>query len=240
MEIITIEDNNEMSLIAAKMIIDRVQKYPNMKLGLATGGTPEGTYQELIKDYHENGTSYQGITTFNLDEYLGLAEEDSNSYRYYMNTHLFDHIDINLENTFIPKGDSLNPAEECERYEQLLESKGGVDLQLLGIGCNGHIGFNEPGTSFESRTHLVDLKPVTREANARYFSSMENVPKQAITMGIATIMKSKEILLLISGTSKSETAKRLFSGEVSEDFPASILNKHPNVTILIDQAAVGK
>ena len=239
MEIKSIEDYHEMSLVASKMIIDRVKKYPNIKLGLAIGGTPEGTYQQLIKDYHENRTSYQGITTFNLDEYIGLAEEDSNSYHYYMDNHLFDHIDINKENTFIPKGDNLNLAEECERYELLLQEKGGVDLQILGIGSNGHIGFNEPGSSFKSRTHLVELTPATREANARFFPSIEDVPKQAITMGIATIMKSKEILLLISGDSKKEAVKRLLSGKVSEDFPASILNQHPNVTILIDQAAAG-
>lgn len=239
MKIKIVKDYHEMSLLAAEILIERVKKAPNLKLGLATGGTPEGTYQQLIQDHQKNGTSYQQITTFNLDEYWGLSGEHPNSYRYYMNTQFFDHIDIKKENTFIPKGDGPNPTGECERYEQLLATKGGVDLQLLGIGTNGHIGFNEPGTPFESSTHLVDLAPTTRKANARFFSRLKNVPKQAITMGIATIMKSKEILLLISGDKKKETVQRLLNGELSEDFPASILKKHPNVTILINQAAAG-
>lgn len=232
-----VEDYAEMSRVAANILIERVKEFPDISLGLATGGTPEGTYQRLIKDCQENGTSYKRVTTFNLDEYIGLAETDPNSYRYYMKTHLFDHIDIMEENTFIPHGDAVNLVEECARYENLLETKGGVDLQLLGIGINGHIGFNEPGSSFKSKTHIVSLEQTTRDANARYFKSMADVPKQAITMGIGTIMKSKEILLLISGERKKEAVKRLLYGEIDEGFPASILNEHPNVTILMDKGA---
>ncbi|MBY0096135.1 glucosamine-6-phosphate deaminase [Mesobacillus maritimus] len=240
MKINILEDYQELSQAAATILIDRVKKNPKSTLGLATGGTPKGTYQQLITDHHQNGTSYQHVTTFNLDEYLGLAGENPNSYRYFMNAQLFHHIDIKIENTLIPNGVTMNTVEECQRYEQLLEAKGGVDLQLLGIGSNGHIGFNEPGTSFESRTHVVDLASTTIKANARFFPSIEEVPKQAITMGIGTIMKSKEILLLVSGEQKKAAVQRLLSGEVNEEFPASILNQHPNVTILMDKAAAGQ
>lgn len=235
---IKVDNYQQMSEKAAEYIIDRVTKVPGIKLGLATGGTPIGTYKHLIEDYQNNGTSYLNVTTFNLDEYIGLSGEDKNSYRYYMNDLFFNHIDINKEKTHVPQGDVGDMQTECLRYEELIAENGGIDLQILGIGSNGHIGFNEPGTSFQSKTHIVDLAPSTIEANARFFNQLEEVPTMAITMGISTIMKSKEILLLVSGESKKEALEKLMNGHVDEKFPASILKNHPHVTIIADKAAV--
>lgn len=229
-----------MSKYAAERIIQKVLSSKKINLGLATGGTPVGTYANLIDDHKQNQTSYQHVTTFNLDEYVGLSGDDINSYRYYMNDHLFNHIDIRKSNTYIPRGDANDMQQECLDYERLLSEHGGIDLQILGIGSNGHIGFNEPGTSFESITHLIDLDPSTREANARYFDSLEEVPTKAITMGIATIMKSKEILLLISGENKRQALSQLLTSEVNEGFPASVLRNHQNVTIIADEAAIAE
>ncbi|ETI66829.1 glucosamine-6-phosphate deaminase [Neobacillus vireti] len=238
MKMIKVDNYQQMSEKAAEYIIDRVTKVPGIKLGLATGGTPIGTYKHLIEDYQNNGTSYLNVTTFNLDEYIGLSGEDKNSYRYYMNDLFFNHIDINKEKTHVPQGDVGDMQTECLRYEELIAENGGIDLQILGIGSNGHIGFNEPGTSFQSKTHIVDLAPSTIEANARFFNQLEEVPTMAITMGISTIMKSKEILLLVSGESKKEALEKLMNGHVDEKFPASILKNHPHVTIIADKAAV--
>lgn len=240
MNIQVVKDYQEMSDKAAKYIAEKVRRFAGIKLGLATGGTPEGTYQNLIQDYQVNATSYQNVTTFNLDEYIGLSGDHPNSYRFYMNDQFFNHIDIDKNNTHVPKGDSGDSEKECERYEKLLADHGGIDLQILGIGKNGHIAFNEPGTSFQSKTHVVPLTASTREANARYFNSFDEVPAHAITMGIGTIMKSKEILLLISGEAKKDAFSRLMHGEVDESFPASILLQHPNVTIIADEAAASK
>ncbi|MGN7401780.1 glucosamine-6-phosphate deaminase [Cytobacillus praedii] len=238
MKIIKVKDYEELSKHAASYIIEKVRKTPNMVLGLATGGTSEGTYQNMINDYKENHTSYKGITTFNLDEYIGLDGNNENSYRFFMDTHLFNYLDINKSKTHVPRGNGKDTLKECDTYELLIKEHGGIDLQLLGIGGNGHIGFNEPGSSFQSRTRIVELADSTRQANARFFERPEDVPALAITMGIATIMESKEIVLLASGEGKREAIKRLLQGEVSEDFPASILNKHSHVTIIADEAAL--
>lgn len=238
MKIIEAKDYQDMSKIAADYMIKKVCAFPKLKLGLATGGTPIGIYSNLIADHQKNGTSYHGVTSFNLDEYVGLSAHDPNSYRYYMNHNLFDHIDIQKNNTFVPHGDVDDIQRECAVYEDLLQKHKGIDIQILGIGKNGHIGFNEPGTSFESETHVVELTPSTRKANERFFNSLEEVPTKAITMGIATIMKSKEILLLISGEQKKEALERLLTGNVDESFPASVLKKHPYVTIIADKAAI--
>lgn len=238
MKIIEVKDYQQMSERAAEYIMEKVLDHPSITLGLATGGTPTGTYQNLIKDHQKNGTSYQHVTTFNLDEYIGLAGTDKNSYRYYMDENLFNHIDIKKANTFVPIGNGRNIEEECNRYEDLLAGHGGIDLQVLGIGSNGHIGFNEPGTSFQSKTHIVNLAPSTIEANARFFNRPEEVPTQAITMGISTIMKSKEILLLVSGDSKRDAMYQLLHTELNENFPASVLKNHPCVTIIADEAAI--
>ncbi|WP_223593095.1 glucosamine-6-phosphate deaminase [Neobacillus bataviensis] len=238
MKVIEVKDYAEMSQKAAEYIIQKVCQNPQIKLGLATGGTPIGTYKNLIEDHKKNGTSYQNVTTFNLDEYIGLPGENKNSYRYYMNEQLFNHIDINLNKTNIPKGDIKDMEAECLRYEDLISKHGGIDLQILGIGSNGHIGFNEPGTSFNSITHIVKLAQSTINANARFFNRVEEVPTRAITMGISSILKSKEILLLVSGENKKEALFKLLNGDINESFPASVLKNHPCVTIIADKAAV--
>jgi glucosamine-6-phosphate deaminase len=238
MKIIEANDYQDMSKLAADYMIQKISTFPKLKLGLATGGTPLGIYSNLIADHQKNGTSYREVSSFNLDEYVGLTANDPNSYRYYMDHNFFDHIDIQKNNTFVPRGDVKDTQEECDAYEELLHKNTGIDLQILGIGKNGHIGFNEPGTSFESKTHVVNLTPSTRLANARYFNSLEEVPTKAISMGIATIMNSKEILLLISGEQKKEALHRLLTGAVDESFPASVLKNHPYVTIIADKAAI--
>jgi glucosamine-6-phosphate deaminase len=238
LKIIRTADYHDMSRKAARLVIDKVRRQPDMTLGLATGSTPKGVYAELIKDHQENGTSYAKATTINLDEYIGLPPTDPNSYRHFMNSELFDHLDIQLENTHLPNGAAEDMSRECERYEQLIKDLVDIDLQVLGIGRNGHIGFNEPGTAFNSRTHVVDLAESTRKANARFFSSIEDVPAQAITMGIASILDSREIILLASGSAKAEAIRQLVNGEPDEQFPASALNLHPNVTIIADEEAL--
>lgn len=238
MKIIEVENYDQMSRTAANYIIEKVKQNPTLTLGLATGGTPKGTYEQLIKDHGENGTSYEKVTTFNLDEYIGFSGEHPSSYRYYMDEQLFHHINVPKAQTHIPRGDAKDMEQECVRYEKSIDDHGGIDLQILGIGSNGHIGFNEPGTKFGAKTHIVTLDESTREANSRYFKAMDEVPRFAISMGIASIMKSREILLLVSGESKKEAMKQLLCGEVTESFPASILQLHPNVTIIADQQAL--
>ncbi|MFU7590507.1 MULTISPECIES: glucosamine-6-phosphate deaminase [unclassified Priestia] len=240
MNIIQVKNYSEMSAKAADMLISKLHEKPNMNLGLATGGTPKGLYDRLIQDHKEHGTSYKQVTSFNLDEYVGMKPQDPNSYHYYMADALFNHIDIDVSNTHVPNGLADTPEEECRRYDEMIQNHGGIDLQILGIGQNGHIGFNEPGTSFNSPTHIVTLEESTRKANARYFNSLDEVPTQAITMGIESIMKSKEILLLISGEAKAEAMYQLLNGEITEKFPASILKKHHSVTIIADQEALSK
>ncbi|EIJ80580.1 glucosamine-6-phosphate isomerase [Bacillus methanolicus PB1] len=238
MNIIKTENYDEMSNMAANKIIEMVRTNPKATIGLATGSTPKGVYKKLIEDHKANGTTYKQATTVNLDEYVGISRNDPHSYHFFMREQLFSHIDIPLEQTYIPDGMAKDLQLECSRFESVIQDLDGVDLQLLGIGHNGHIGFNEPGTSFESRTHVVTLAESTRKANARFFPSIEDVPARAITMGIATIMESKEIILLASGSSKAEAIARLVNGEVNENFPASVLKLHKNVTIIADKDAL--
>ena len=240
MNIVSVKDFEELSIKAAQNMIEKIRNNPSLTLGLATGGTTVGLYQQLIKDHQNNHTSYQTITTFNLDEYIGLSGDNPNSYRYFMNQQLFDHINIPKENTHVPLGDTDNPEQQCLDYESLLKQHGGIDLQILGLGNNGHIAFNEPGTSFQSETNITELTESTIEANARFFKSIDEVPTHAITMGISSIMRSKEILLLVSGSNKRDALSQLIQGEVDENFPASILRTHPSVTIIADEAALGK
>ncbi|CAH0344201.1 glucosamine-6-phosphate deaminase [Bacillus sp. CECT 9360] len=238
MKIIEVNDYQEMSKRASDIIIEKVRSNPAITLGLATGGTPIGTYAALIEDHKNKQTSYEQVTTYNLDEYIGLSGNHPNSYRYFMDNKLFHHLDIQKSRTKIPRGDTGDNLEECGSYEQSIKRHGGIDLQILGIGSNGHIGFNEPGTSFDSKTHIIDLTPTTRKANARFFKKEEDVPYQAMTMGISTIMKSKEILLLVSGDKKKEALYQLLHGGIDESFPASVLKKHPYVTVIADKAAL--
>lgn len=238
MRVVKVANYEEMSQKAAECIIRQVKEKPDSVLGLATGGTVIGTYQLLAKDHQKNGTSYRQILTVNLDEYIGISSEHEQSYHFYMKKRLFDHIQIPPENTYLPDGQAEDLEEECKRYDERIESLGGIDLQLLGIGVNGHIGFNEPGTPFDSKTHIVELSESTRKANARFFNTLEEVPKKAITMGIETIMKSKKILLLASGLKKAPIIRKLFQEGITEEIPASVLKKHENVVLIADEEAL--
>ncbi|MFZ3588963.1 glucosamine-6-phosphate deaminase [Bacillus sp. DJP31] len=229
---------SELSKKAAQIIIDAVKSNPFMNFGLATGQTPIETYQRLIEDHQQNHTSYSDIQTFNLDEYVGLTRQDPNSYHSYMKQNLFQYINIKEENAHIPNGLVSDTTEECNRYEDLIKQSGGIDLQILGIGQNGHIGFNEPNTPFSSRTHIVNLAESTRLANSQYFTKLEDVPKQAITMGIQTIMEAKSILLLVSGQKKAEALNELLHGNIREEVPATVLRNHRSLTIIADEEAL--
>ncbi len=237
--VIAAENYLTLSRLAANFIIDKIKDKPELVIGLATGSTPIGTYKELIKAYEKNNVSFKRVTSVNLDEYIGLTPAHPNSYHSFMKEKLFNKINLPVNQRFIPSGLSGNVKQECARYEELIKTLGGIDLQILGIGRNGHIGFNEPGTSFDTRTHLVELTPSTQEANARFFDARAEVPKQAITMGIQTIMESREILLLASGRKKAEAVSRLLSSKkADEDFPASVLNRHDKVTLIADNEAL--
>lgn len=240
MRLVKVGNHEEMSAFAARHILKKVHSNPKVSLGLATGGTPVRTYEMLIDDYNVNHTSYKNVFTYNLDEYAGIASRNQNSYYQFMFTHLFNHIDIPKEHVNIPDGLAEDLEEEAKRYESMIDAIGGVDLQILGIGENGHIGFNEPGTPFKKTTHIVELTQSTRNANARFFEHENEVPTHAITMGIATILKSKEILLLASGVKKAEAIYQMFAGSISSDCPASALRNHPNVIVVADQEATAR
>ena len=241
MDVMVFDDYEAMSKMACQWIIDRVAEKPDAVLGLATGSTPLGTYRELISSYHHKKIDFRFVSTFNLDEYVGLGRDHPQSYRAFMERELFRYINLSDENTHIPDGMQEDLQAECVRYESLVEKIGPPDLQILGIGENGHIGFNEPGSLFKSETHIVELTESTRSANARFFEAQSQVPSHAITMGIQSILKSKLILLLASGERKTKAIKRLLQmEEPKEAFPASALLRHPNVTLIIDQQAYGK
>ncbi|AUJ23302.1 glucosamine-6-phosphate deaminase [Virgibacillus dokdonensis] len=237
MELMKVRNYEELSERAGEMVIEKVNTLEKPVLGLATGSTPEGLYEYLINQYKAEKVSFEHVVTFNLDEYVGLEKEDINSYNYYMNEKLFKHLGIPAHQTYLPNGNALDLNQEAINYEKRIKQAGNIDLQFLGLGLNGHIGFNEPGTPFTSRTHIVQLDESTRQANARFFISLDEVPTQAITMGIETIMESEQIVLLVSGEGKAEALKRVVNGEVSEEFPASILQNHNNVIIIADEAA---
>ncbi|MFJ5771877.1 glucosamine-6-phosphate deaminase [Psychrobacillus sp. NPDC093180] len=229
---IEVDTYQEMSLKAADCFEQQLLQKPDSVLGLATGGSPIGFYEEFVKRYKQRVFSFSQVKTFNLDEYVGVSPADVTSYHSYMEKHLFSQVDIEKNDIHIPNGLAPNLQEECVRYEQSILQSGGIDLQLLGIGVNGHIGFNEPGTSFQSKTHVVTLAEDTRAANSIYFSSKQEVPEYAISMGIETIMQAKKIILLAFGEQKMRAIERLKQESISEDFPASRLKEHPNVTII--------
>ena len=237
MKIISAKDYQALSRAAANIISAQVILKPSCVLGLATGSSPVGTYQQLIEWYKKGDLDFSQVRTVNLDEYVGLDKDHDQSYAYFMRTNLFDHINIDKANTNVPDGTAADLHAECERYEQVVASMGGVDIQLLGIGNNGHIAFNEPCDEFPEKTHVVDLTQNTIEANARFFQSMDEVPKQAITMGIGTIMKAKKIVLLANGPKKAQTIYDTVYGPITPKVPASILRLHPDVTIFVDEEA---
>lgn len=238
MKIIKAKDYEEMSRRAADVISAQIIMKPDCVLGLATGSSPEGTYEKLIERYNQGDLDFGDVTTVNLDEYRGLSKENDQSYYYFMHSHLFDYVNINPERTFLPDGMSEDPDKECARYEEVIRATGGVDLQLLGLGRNGHIGFNEPGEFFEKGTHCVDLHQSTIEANKRFFASADDVPRQAFSMGIQTIMKARKILVVVSGEDKAEAVRNCFFGPVTPKVPGSILQMHPDVTVVADESAL--
>ncbi|HQB32747.1 MAG TPA: glucosamine-6-phosphate deaminase [Erysipelotrichaceae bacterium] len=237
MKVIICKDYQDVSDKAAEIMLDVVKNNPEAVLGLATGSSPIGLYQRMIKDHKENGTSYAEITTFNLDEYIGLDRDHSQSYYTFMHENLFNHINMKEENINIPSTQGSDMQANCDAYNEKL-AKYQIDLQLLGIGSNGHLAFNEPGTPFDSVTQVVDLVESTIKDNARFFDyDMSKVPTQSITMGIKNIMDAKRILLVASGKNKADAIFKTVNGEVSTDCPASILQKHPDVTIVVDEEA---
>lgn len=217
---------------AAEMFLAAIRDNPRMVLGLPTGRSPVGMYRRIVRESAREYHCFRNVTTFNLDEYVGVSPDHPASYHAYMREHLFDHVDVRQENVHIPHGDATDPVAEAHRYEQEIVDAGGLGLTFLGLGRNGHIGFNEPGTPFDSRTRVVALTPSTRKANAEFFHDGE-VPTQAITMGIGTILESKAIVLLVAGAGKQEAIAKLRSGELDESFPASALWKHGNVRVLV-------
>jgi len=229
-----------MSRKAANIISAQVIMKPNCVLGLATGSTPLGTYKQLIEWYKKGDLDFSRVKTANLDEYKGLTRDNEQSYYYFMRENLFKHVNIKLENTNIPDGTETDAYKEAARYEEAVKELGGVDLQLLGLGHNGHIGFNEPSDIFPKDTHIVDLQESTIDANKRFFDSVIEVPRQAYTMGIGTIMRAKKILLIISGADKADILHEAICGPVTPQVPASILQLHPDVIIVADEAALSK
>lgn len=240
MKIYKAKDYKDMSRKAANIISAQVIMKPNCVLGLATGSTPIGTYDQLVEWYNKGDLDFSEVTTVNLDEYKGLPRTNDQSYYYFMHQHLFDRVNIDPERTNVPNGMEPDAEKECGRYEELIRSLGGVDLQLLGLGHNGHIGFNEPGEAFEKETHCVDLTESTIEANKRFFASANDVPKQAYTMGIKTIMQAKKILIVVNGENKADIVERAFFGPVTPEVPASILQLHNDVTVVGDEEALAK
>lgn len=240
MKIYKTKNYDEMSKKAAHIIASQVILNPDCVLGLATGSTPVGTYKNLIEWYQNGDLDFSQITSCNLDEYRGLSGDNDQSYRYFMNHNLFDHVNIRKECTYVPNGLDKDSDAACKAYEEIIEKVGGIDLQLLGLGHNGHIGFNEPADEFPKTTHCVDLTESTIQANKRFFENEADVPRQAYTMGIGTIMSAKKILVVVSGEDKAEILNKVINGPITPQVPASILQLHPDVTIVADEAALSK
>lgn len=238
MKIYAVKTYDEMSRKAANIIAAQMVLKPNSVLGLATGSTPVGTYQNLIEANKNGDIDFSEITTINLDEYQGLDADHDQSYRYFMNDNLFNHVNIRKECTYVPDGTIGDAQKACKAHEDIIRTSGGIDLQLLGIGGNGHIAFNEPCDHFPAETHVVTLTEETREANSRFFASIDDVPTHAYTMGIGSIMSAKKILLLANGEAKAQALYDTIYGPITPQVPASVLQLHPDVTIIADEAAM--
>ncbi len=238
MDLQVVGDYREMSELGAKIVSETIQEKKNAVLGLATGSTPEGMYARLVEKYRRGDLDFKSVVTFNLDEYVGLAPDHPQSYHYYMKRNLFDHVNLDPVNISIPTSSSDETLEEaCRQFDKKIEHAGGIDLQVLGIGVNGHIGFNEPAPYLKTATHLVELAEETIEANSRFFQSKEEVPRKAVTMGLGSMMAADKILLLANGKNKAPAVRDSFSGLVSTETPASLLQLHRKVTIVIDREA---
>lgn len=238
MRIYCAKDYYHASRVAANIISAQVIMKPDCVLGLATGATPVGTYEQLVRWYEKGDLDFASVHSVNLDEYRGLSAEDEQSYRYFMNIHLFDHINIDKKNTYVPDGMEPDAAKACSAYDEIIRSLGGIDLQILGLGHNGHIGFNEPGSAFEKETHCVRLSRSTIEANARFFDSIDRVPREAYTMGIKSIMQARKVVVIVCGESKREIVRRAFFGAITPEVPASVLQLHNDVILVGDEAAL--
>lgn len=235
MKIIISENYEQMSKIAADMIKETVKSKPDAVLGLATGSTPIGMYKELIRMNKDNEVDFSRVSTVNLDEYVGLSGDNNQSYRYFMDNNLFNHINIDKNNTYIPNGIEDDYEKECKNYDAKIEELGGIDFQVLGIGANGHIGFNEPNDILMYGTHKTILAESTINSNARFFESIEEVPRYAITMGVGMIMQSKKIVLMVKGNDKAEAVKQLIDGEITTKNPATMLQLHSDVSVIIEK-----
>ena len=236
MKVIITENYDEMSQKAFEIVKEVVVQNPNAVLGLATGSTPIGLYDLMVNDYEKNGTSYKNVSSVNLDEYVGLTAEHDQSYAYFMSKHLFDRVDIDKANTRLPNGVAPDLGLECDQYNAMLATKK-QDVQILGIGSNGHIGFNEPGTAEDSVTHVVDLTENTIKDNSRLFEDISQVPRQALSMGIANILNAKKIIVMASGENKAWAINAMVNGEITSSCPASYLKNHPDVTVIVDKSA---
>lgn len=236
-KIIIADSYEQMSIDAAEIFLRQLSDKNDSIMGLATGGTPVGMYKELIKKYNEGTVCFSKMHAFNLDEYYPIKKTNDQSYDYFMKDNLFNHININFDNIDIPNGEADDPEKECDRYEQKIIEKGGIDFQLLGIGLNGHIGFNEPTEAFSSKTNCVNLQESTIKANARFFETEEQVPRKAISMGIKTIMMAKKIMLICSGANKADIIKKTIFGPITPMVPASVLQMHRDVTFVLDREA---
>lgn len=240
MKIIRARDYNDMSRKAANIISAQMIMKPDCVLGLATGSTPIGTYAQLVEWYQKGDLDFSNVTTVNLDEYKGLTKENDQSYYYFMNDNLFSKVNIDTKRTFLPDGTEVDSDKACREYNRVIAETGGVDLQLLGLGHNGHIGFNEPSDIFQKETHCVNLTDSTIKANRRFFASEEEVPRQAYTMGIQTIMRAKKILVVVSGADKAEIVKKAFFGEITPQVQASVLQLHNDVVLVADEDALSE
>ena len=238
MKLIICKNYDEMSAAAAEIVADVMKAKPACVLGLATGSTPVGMYKKLIEKNAAGEIDFSAVTTVNLDEYYPISPENNQSYRYFMNENLFDHVNIDKARTFVPDGRASDPVAACEAYEEIVASVGAADIQVLGIGQNGHIGFNEPDSALEVRTHVTGLTESTIKANARFFASESDVPTKALTMGIGTILSAKKIIILANGAAKAEAVKKMLAGKLDTSCPASMLNLHADVTVICDEAAV--
>jgi len=239
--LVTIKQSyEEMSIVAARMVADRIRRKPSLILGLATGSTPLGLYKELVRMHKSEGLSFSKVTTFNLDEYIGLPRTHDQSYFYFMWENLFKHIDVDRRFIYVPDGMAPDIEAHCDWYESEIQRVGGIDLQILGIGANGHIAFNEPGSSLGSRTRIKTLTDQTVKDNARFFQTMDEVPKTAITMGIGTIMEAKEVVLMASKASKAEAIRAAIEGPVTHMVPASIIQMHRKAYVIVDKEAASK
>jgi glucosamine-6-phosphate deaminase len=240
MELIIQRDREAAALLVARIVANEIRAHPRAVLGLATGSTMEAVYAQLVRMHREGGLDLAGVRTFNLDEYVGLAPEDPHSYRHFMNEHLFQPVNLNLANTHLPDGQAADLGAECRRYEQLIADAGGIDLQLLGIGKSGHIGFNEPLSALRSRTREKALTPTTIQQNAPFFGGEDKVPRRAITMGVGTILDARRCLLLATGASKADIIAQAVEGPITSMVTASALQLHPKATVIVDEAAAAR